>query len=160
MNANQITEDTARALAYACGVGRFERRGYAAKACAQANLSGRTHYADDDTLRFFHARILHAWPECEGLILTIVESVAADPDNRSRGFRFVAFDIFGTVIERPGIESLHKTSRAAEKALDAWLAGFDVVAHYRAAMTERAQSFERGAASLRDGAAALESVPT
>jgi hypothetical protein len=154
-----LDENTARKLAYACGQSRFERHGYDAKHSAQRNLSGRTHYADDDTLKFFHSRINSAWPECNGLILILIESVAADMRNTSRGFRFVAFDIFGTVIERADLETLHKDSGKARAAAETWLAGFDVAAHYRRAIAERADSLDRQARELRSGLAMLESVP-
>jgi hypothetical protein len=146
-----MTEQIARAIADATGTSRFERYGYDAKSAAQRNLSGRTHYADDDALRFFHARIQSARPECHGSILVIVESVAADMRNTSRGFRFVAFDLFGTIInDRPGVESLHKKSDQARQAAVDWLESFDVLEHYRAAMTERAERLERQAAKLTE----------
>jgi hypothetical protein len=151
-----FTEQTARAIADAIGTSRFERYGYDAKSAAQRNLSGRTHYADDDTLRFFHARILSAQPQCEGSILVTVESVAADMRNTSRGFRFVAFDLFGTVInDRLSVESLHKKSDQARQAAADWLESFDALEHYRAAMTERAERLERQAAKLTDCAKSL-----
>ena len=153
-----LDESTARKLAYACGQSRFERRGHDAKYSAQRNLSGRTYYADDDTLKFFHSRINSAWPECNGLVLVLVESVAADYRNTSRGFRFVAFDIFGSVIEQAELETLHKTSGKAREAAESWLTNFDVTAHYHAAMTDRAESLDRQARALRDGMSELCAV--
>jgi hypothetical protein len=142
-------ETTARKIAHAVNESRFENYGYDAKACAQRNLSGRTHYVDDNTLRFFHSRINSARPEMSGLVLVLIESVAADFRNRSRGFRFVVFDLFGSVInDRAGHDSLLRTSEQARKAASAWLRGFDVLAHYRDAMTERAGRLARDAAAL------------
>jgi hypothetical protein len=145
-----LNDELARSIAYACGESRFDRRGYDPKGNAQQNLAGRTHYADDSTLRFFHARINRAWPACEGLVFVLIESVAADPDNRARGFRFVAFDIFGTVInDRAEMENLHKTGEKARHDAESWLESFDVLAHYRGAMTERAARLARQAADMR-----------
>lgn len=137
-----------RDLAYACGVRVFEQFGYDAKACAQRNLSGRTHYADDDTLRFFHARIISARPELDGAAFLLVESVAKDFSNTARGFRFVVFDMFGESMGESR-DTYHKTSDKARAAGLAWLESFDVVAHYRAALAERADRLERQAAAMR-----------
>ena len=145
-----------RALADSCGVRLFERVGYDAKACAQRNLSGRTHYADDDTLKYFFARITSARPESGGSLLLMVESVAKDYRNTSRGFRFVAFDLFGEVLtERDTYFT--STDKACAAGLT-WLESFDVAAHYRAALAERATRLERDAARMRAGAAALAAL--
>lgn len=151
-----LDDNAARKLAYACGQSRFESYGYDAKACAQRNLAGRSHYAEDDTLRFFHARILRARPECHGLLFVLVESVAADMRNTSRGFRFVVFDIFGTVInDRPALDtdSLYKSSDKASAAAADWLESFDVATHYRGAIADRVARLEREAATMREAVA-------
>lgn len=153
-----ITDQTARDIARACDFSRFERVGYDAKACAQRNLSGRSHYADDDTLRFFHSRIQTARPECNGLLFVLVESVAADMRNTSRGFRFVVFNLFGEVVnDRPSAtpETLLKSTAKAQEAAAAWLETFDTLGHYRAALRDRAATFQRRAAALADCAATL-----
>ena len=147
----KLTEELARAIAYACGTQRFERTGYDAKAMTQRNLSGRTHYADDDTLKFFSARINSARTECHGLLLVITESTASGFNGPTRQHRFVAFDLFGAVVnEREGQD--FKRSEQADKAKREWLAGFDVLAHYKAAMTERAERLKHEAKALTDAA--------
>ena len=144
-----VTEQTARNIAYALQVSRFEQSGYDAKAMAQRNLSGKTHYADDDTLRFFYARINSARVSHEGLIFAMVESSASDFRNTSRGFRFVAFDLFGNVLnDRDHIDSMRAKSGMATADMLAWLESFDVLAHYKAAMTERAARLKRESADL------------
>lgn len=86
---------------------------------AQRNLSGRTHYVDDDTLRYHHSRILSARVIANGLYFGIVESVALDMHNTSRGYRHVIFNLFGNVVgERPSLDECVKTSKSAYKALD------------------------------------------
>jgi hypothetical protein len=155
MADNLVTAEAARNLAYACGKSRYEYYGCGAKAAAQRNLAGRSHYVDDDTLRFFHARILNARPVAQGLILCLIESVAGDINNRSRGFRFVAFDIFGTVVtDHSNLDDLLRTGDKAHQAADSWLESFDVAAHYRAAIGKRAERLDREAAALREAATA------
>jgi len=145
----ELTADIARDIARAFGVSLFDRNSYAAKDKAQANLSGRTHYVDDDTLRFFHSRISSARAIEHETIFLIVESVAADYQNRSRGFRFVAFDLNGSVInDRKGPETLHRTSAQAEKEMWAWANAFDTLAHYKARLIERAERAKREAAAM------------
>ena len=67
---------------------------------AQQNLRGKTHYVDDETLRYHHARILGARAICDGLFFKIIESVSLDMRNTRRSFRVVVFDLFGAVVER------------------------------------------------------------
>lgn len=129
----------------ALGYVRFSDKSGHPKHNAQRNLSGITHYADDDALRYFYARITGAAPISEGLLFRIVESVALDMNNTRRGFRFVVFDVFGTVIERPDLENCHNTSNAARKAFECWYGQFDVLAYYR---TEIQRIADRKASEL------------
>ena len=88
-----------------------------AKWNAQRNLEGRTHYVDDDTLRFHKSRILSTHITDGGLILGLVESCAADYENTKRVFRPVIFDITGYVLERPKLEDGYSSSKAAKDAM-------------------------------------------
>lgn len=99
---------------------------------AQSNLDGITHYADDDTLRFFHGRVLASREYAGGLLFGITESVSKDMNNQERGFRCVVFDVFGTVIYRPELDEMKTTRKAAEKARDAF--EIDLAAHYSEAI--------------------------
>lgn len=97
---------------------------------AQRNLQGRTHYVDDDTLRYHHSRVISARHTDGGLLFAIVTSDAKDHQNKSRGFRYVIFDLFGTVVERNPSSvdrEFFRTSAQAEKAMWAALNDFDVV---------------------------------
>ena len=96
-----------------------------AKRNAQRNLSGRTHYVDDDTLRFHYGRVLSSRPVAGGLLFAIVESVGLDMHNRTRGCRYVVFDIFGNVISRVDLEQSWKRSEQAAKAMWAYLDTID-----------------------------------
>lgn len=148
-----VTEETARNIARALNISRFERCGYDAKATAQRNLSGKTHYVEDDTLKFFHARINSARVAHEGLTFAMVESVAEDFENRARSFRFVAFDLFGTVLNDR--ESKHAKSEKATEEMLAWLESFDVLSHYKAAMSETAARLKRESAAMAKAARAI-----
>lgn len=153
----KLTDDTARTIAHAIGTRPFERHGDDAKYSAQRNLDGKTHYADDDTLKFFHARINSCRTECHGLVLILSESAAKDMHNSARGHRFVAFDLFGTVIiaYHDHIDAMHSKSDGARAAMREWLESFDVLAYYKAAMTERAARAKRAADDLAKAARAI-----
>lgn len=151
-----VNMQTARAISRAIGVSLFERHSYDAKYCAQRNLSGKSHYADDDTLKYFHARINSVKIAHEGLIFAMVESVANDPDNRSRGFRFIAFDLFGTVLnDRNHVDGTHRKSDGAYRDMLEWLDSFDVLAHYKTAMQDRAARLKREADDMNKAARAI-----
>jgi hypothetical protein len=95
---------------------------------AQENLIGRTHYVNDDTLRFHHSRILSSHVLFEGLLFAIITSDAMDYENKTRGFRYVIFDLFGTVIDRPKLEEMFKTRNQASKAMWAMVNTLDAKA--------------------------------
>jgi hypothetical protein len=65
---------------------------------AESQLSGRSHYYDADTRRYFGARVNHLTVERNGLLLCTVESVS--PPSGSRAHRAVVFDLSGTLIYR------------------------------------------------------------
>jgi hypothetical protein len=105
---------------------------------AQRNLQGRTHYVDDDTLRGFHSRVISARHTDGGLLFAIVTSDAKDFENRTRGFRYVIFDLFGIVVERnpASVDREYFTSSArAEKAMWSALNDIDAVAITREGIT-------------------------
>jgi hypothetical protein len=131
------------------GFSRFEDYSGNSKYTAQRNLDGRTHYCDDSTLRYFHARITGCAPSHDGLILRVTESVSTDSFNKKRGFRCVAFDVFGEAIYRPELEQCVSTSAQAQAAYNAWRNAFDLAAHYRTALSARAKRLDREAAELR-----------
>ena len=117
---------------HSAGVHKYRQESYMALYDAQRNLSGRTHYVDADTLRYFKARINYAYPEAGGLLYTIVESVLHPSFGRVH--RFVVFDVFGNVISpRTEDDAFRKTSRQAITALKKWLSEFDAIAHTKTA---------------------------
>ena len=126
----------------------FRNESSYAKENAKRNLAGRTHYVDDDTLRYFRARILSSRVVDNGLLFAIVESASGDMHHKTRIYRYVIFDIFGTVVERPDIDASWKSSPPAEKAMWRALDALDAVAHTRAAIERHRAEQEREAADL------------
>lgn len=127
---------------------RYEDKSYMPKANAQANLCGRTHYVDDDTLKFHKARIISARPYADGLLFGLVESVALDPDGRERGFRYVIFDLCGNVCKRPNLEDSYKTRGKAAKELAKELEIIDAKEITHAAIAHQKRVFERAIEEL------------
>lgn len=119
-----------------------------ARANAQAMLTGRTHYVDDSTLRYFNSRITAAQPSTFGLFYRITESCSSNYDGTGRGFRTVLFDLNGQTVYRPDLDSLHSTSAKAEKAFYAWFESFDPLAYYREELTTHARRAHKRAANL------------
>ena len=116
---------------------------------AQANLCGRTHYVDDDTLRFHKSRILSAHVVDRGLLFAIVTSDALDMNNSKRGYRYVIFDVFGTVLARTKLEEAHARSQSATKAMWTALNALDAKAHTFAAIEARKKAYAKELDELR-----------
>ena len=148
----EITRELATSIAHVIGTRLFENRSsYSAKDDAQRNLEGKTHYVDDATLKAFYSRISSARHTDQGLIYSIVESVAGDYQNNSRGFRFVTFDLYGTIINdrvSADVNRLHKTAAKAQAEMWEFLDGLDVAAHYKRVMAEHADPIKAQAANL------------
>lgn len=113
------------------------------------NLSGRTHYVDPDTRRFFRARVLSSSVLCSGLFFGIIESASANADHSARIFRGVIFDIFGTVVSRPSLENSHKTRKGATAAFWREVDALNPGAHYRERLEKKANRIEAEAEALR-----------
>lgn len=125
---------------------------------AQQNLSGRTHYVEDDTLRWHHARVNSSARHADGLLFSITESVALDMHNRTRGTRCVVFDVFGTTVYHPDLENTFRTSDKARRGRDAFLASFDVAAHYKEALASKLSYAKDEVARLESAVDALAPV--
>lgn len=91
---------------------------------AQRNLSGRTHYADESTLRSFNARIQSTYVEANGLLFCLIETIPSGT-NGKRLYHPVIFDVFGTVIERPKREDSFGSHHAAYEAMKRALTEID-----------------------------------
>ena len=128
----------------------YDNKSSYAKNNAQLNLAGRTHFAEDSTLRYFGSRINSAHETASGLLFYIVESSFLDFNKTKRGFRYAVFDIFGTSIARLDIEKAFKTSEQARKAMWAELNEFDTQAHYAKTLEEIAVRADRKAKEARE----------
>ncbi len=120
-----------------------------ARTNAQRNLIGRTHYVDDDTLRWHKSRVLSSRVVDGGLLFAIITSDALDMNNRKRGFRYVVFNIFGEVISRVNLENTFSAPERASKAMWVWLNECDAKAVTLAAIEAQERSFAREMAELR-----------
>ena len=148
----------ANLITTAANVAPFTDRSSDHKRNAQQNLQGRTHYAEDESLRFFHARIVSAHADQNGLFFKMVESIAVDYKNTRRGFRVVVFDLFGQVIYRPSLDDCASTQAAA---VVLWMKSekIDPAAYYRAELKARANRLTNQAAAMTEAAAQLEGMP-
>ena len=106
------------------GISIFSDKNYDAKYNAQRNLDGKTHYVDDDTLKYFNARILKCRVLHDGLILAIIESL--DIPEHGKAKRVVFFDIFGGVIGKSR-DTVFKTTDKADQFLWAELNNLDAI---------------------------------
>jgi hypothetical protein len=123
------------------------------KANAQVMLTGRTHYVDDDTLRFFGCLIKSAQPSTFGLFYRITESLSLPTGGR--GFRTVLFDLGGQVVYRPQLAEMENKTEKAEKAFYKWFETFDIQTYYRDQIRERIILTNRQANRLEDALNAL-----
>ena len=120
---------------------KYQQASYKAKNNAQANLMGRTHFVDDDALRFFGGRVLSAYDVADGRLFVVVHSQKLGFNDYGREFGYAIFDLAGTVIaDSPDKFKTGATARrhceAALHAIDAEQATADAIAH----VTRRNQS--------------------
>ena len=108
------------------------------------DLEGRTHYVDKGTLRYFNARVTGGADHCSGTVFCLIESL---PDSKNkRGFRFVVFDVWGTVLNE---REFFTSSQKARNGFYTWLGEYDLLAHYREAFATRATRAKREHDELR-----------
>jgi len=117
-----------------------------AKYEAQSHLIGKTHYVDDDTLRFHHGRISSCAVLCGGLVLKLHCTDALDMHNTKRGHRIVLFDIFGDTIWRPELEQATATAKQAEKFFES--VELDIVKHYGDVLSRRMSEARSNVAAI------------
>ncbi len=126
-----------------------------AKTNAQRNLCGRTHYVDDDTLRWHKSRVLSTRCVDGGLLFAIITSDALDMNNTRRGFRYVIFDVFGDTLARPDLKQAFLTSAKAEEAMWAELNKIDAPAVTLAAIERSEAYYAKEMQRMRETVAAL-----
>lgn len=134
-----------------CGISAYECKSCDPKYNAQRNLEGRTHYADEGTLKFFKARILSARHDANGLLFYIIESTPGISDNPKKTKRAVVFDVFGAVVNERASSNggtWHSTSDQAHKDAMAFIASFDAIAHTTEALKAKAKRMEQEAKDI------------
>jgi hypothetical protein len=118
---------------YTQGIPLFDCKSGYADSNATANLQGRTHYADEATLRYFKSSILESGHSPDGLLFWLVESVKSRPDHGGHTRRAVVFDVFGEVVnDRAGsvpILEWYKDTNNARIAALAFVKTFDALGH-------------------------------
>lgn len=123
---------------------------------AQRNLCGKTHFVDDETLRWHKSRVLSTRVLAEGLLFKLTTSDSLDWNNTKRGVRVHVFDCFGTHVVGPDLENAKATRAQAEKLFEATT--LDVLAHYREALKSRINRLREEAASLEAIAATIPTL--
>ncbi len=126
------------------------------QARAQAELKGRTHYVDPDTLRFFRSRVLYASAFQQGTLFGIVQSVSLTVDHTKRGFRHVIFGVDGTTHVRPGLEECVSSKRKALADLHSASGKLDGKALAGEACKEHVARAKREAKYLREALKGLK----
>ena len=116
----------------ALGVHKFQHRSSYTLPDAQQNLKPVTHYVDDETLRYFKARIVRSWlpGECgteSGFLYAIVESLRKPGEEGNKTKRANVFDCFGSVIFQSEFQN---STEKAKKEVYAFLNGLDLAGHY------------------------------
>jgi len=119
------------------GIGLFETKSSYGDCDAKRNLQGHTHYVDDDTLRYFKARILRGRHHDGGLLYSMVESVNSKPHEGSKNKRGVVFDVFGTVLTER--DQWFTTAEQAVAANYKFLNKLDAIKHTRNEIKARAK---------------------
>ena len=135
----------------------YNQESYDAKRNAQLNLAGRTHFADDDTLRYFRSRISSSNHHDNGLLFSLIESCSGDYEHKTRVFRYAIFDVFGHCVARPDLAHGFKSTEAARKALYVALNAIDAVQLTRAAIERETAAY---ASEMHRFAAAVDAIET
>ena len=119
------------------------------------------HYVDDDTLRFHKSRVDLAPRHTDGgLLFAIVTSDALNYENARRGYRYVIFDVFGTVISRCTLEDAWSKRDKCERAMWAALEAIDAKAHTVDAIAKARTSYAAEMNALRKDSGSLRKKPS
>ena len=114
---------------------------------AQRNLEGKTYFVSPDNLKFHKSKVLSSRAIAGGLLLRLITSDSLDWNNTKRGARVHLFDVFGTHVWGVDLEKASKDRKGAEKVFDS-APDFDLAAHYKQALTERATRLSREVADI------------
>jgi hypothetical protein len=102
---------------------KYEQHSYNPRYNAQHNLRGRTHFVDEDTLRYFEGRVLSAYDSADGRLFVVVHSQRENYRNTNRTYSYAIFDLAGGIVAG---RLPHKTAAKARKECAAALAQINV----------------------------------
>jgi hypothetical protein len=101
---------------------KYEEYSCNARYNAQHNLRGRSHFVDEDTLRYFRGRVLNAYDSANGRLFVVVHSQIENYDNTNRVYSYAIFDLAGSVVAG---RLPHKTAAKARKECEEMLEQID-----------------------------------
>lgn len=125
-----------------------DRWSYNANDIARDMMSGRTHYYEKDTMRYFHCRVQLVRNSENGVFMATIATQASDFRNTSREYRIVAHDLTGYCLERSDLGSF-TTRRQADKAFAALWVSLDEKTVLREAIKREKERKARELADLR-----------
>jgi len=124
---------------------RFQCRSCDPKWNAQENLSPvGNHFVDDDTLKYFSARVQESWDFANGTLFAIKSTVGAGKTGDKGNHRLDVFDLFGHDVARFDANN----AKSVKAQYDLWVEGFNALAHYKESGRMQARSLRREAARL------------
>ena len=121
----------------------FQIKSYDPKSNAQQNLSGRTYWADESTLKGFKSRITTSQKAADGLLFIVVESNGSKPFEQRMNKRALVFDVFGDIVNER--DEWTNTSDKALKSALAFVATYDAEANAIAKLTKEAAALKKQA---------------
>ena len=125
---------------------QFQCRSCDPKWNTQQNLQAiGSHYADDDTLKYFKARILDSRDIAHGLLFWVRSTVGRRQTGSNGRHRLVVFDLFGSGFQ----EFDGHCAKSVEDQLKEWAETFDVGAYYKEHGLAHANRLAREASELR-----------
>lgn len=125
---------------------------------AQLNLVGRTHFVDDDTLRYHKSRVISSRPVHDGLLFAIITSDAVNFENTKREFRYSIFDLFGNVLDRPDLGQGSRTSLLATRAMYMVVNAIDPKVVTKAGIDRARHDFEQNMTDLEKRLSSISSI--
>jgi hypothetical protein len=126
----------------AVGIYAYQDKSSNPQSNAQRNLEGRTHYADEGTLRTFKSKILRSTESQSGLYFILQESLPHPELGRVR--RNVLFNVQGTVTSER--DNWHKSAKKADTEYTELLMWADSQSAYTAlegALRDKLTYFQR-----------------
>jgi len=136
----------------ALGIERYRTKSHYADSDASMNLTGRTHYVNADTLRYFKSRILRGRSTKNGFFYILQESLP-HPEYSKRVRRNVVFNMFGAVISDSDL--FHTSADKADKNYNELFSLYDSLTGLTEAELAISNYLTRQSRTLENAKAAL-----